>query len=95
MKDHTAECNWIKSDCEYKKTHKYCPHEEHRCDCNPVKRHKLSQEGRVQILVEEMLKEDPNKFQGFEDWIADVEYYRNKLMDIFEPESVQEEEHNR
>jgi len=31
--EHTKDCNWEKSNCEYKATHHYCPHEEHKCDC--------------------------------------------------------------
>lgn len=50
-----------------------------------LERRKLSKRGKVQILVEEMLKE-PNQYANYEDWIASVEYYRNKIMDIFDVE---------
>jgi len=30
---HKKTCRWIMSDCIYKLTHNYCPHEEHLCDC--------------------------------------------------------------
>lgn len=30
---HESDCVWINSDCEYKETHKYCPHAEHACTC--------------------------------------------------------------
>lgn len=30
---HEKDCPWMNSNCEYKTTHKFCPHEEHRCKC--------------------------------------------------------------
>ena len=33
---HNKECLWGSSNCEYKNTHNYCPHEEHKsleCKC--------------------------------------------------------------
>lgn len=30
---HATTCAWMNSSCEYKDTHKYCPHEEHKCEC--------------------------------------------------------------
>ena len=32
--NHQSNCNWEKSNCEYKETHEYCPHPEHACSCN-------------------------------------------------------------
>lgn len=34
--EHKPDCVWGNSDCEYKRTHHYCPHEEHKsleCRC--------------------------------------------------------------
>lgn len=33
MEQHTSECRWERSNCEWKETHYYCPHPEHECDC--------------------------------------------------------------
>lgn len=33
---HQPNCNWEKSNCEYKSTHEYCPHAEHACSCISV-----------------------------------------------------------
>lgn len=30
---HSENCNWQLADCSYRKTHEYCPHEEHACNC--------------------------------------------------------------
>lgn len=35
---HTAECRWQQSLCEYRATHRACPHPEHACDCNGGRR---------------------------------------------------------
>ena len=35
--EHKENCNWLKTkeeECEYRKTHHYCPHQEHVCDCD-------------------------------------------------------------
>ncbi len=50
---HTKECNWIKSNCVYKKTHQYCPHEEHACDCK----------GEKDITLEEYIKNIEEEFE--------------------------------
>jgi len=37
---HKPDCNWIKTtteECEYRDTHRYCPHQEHFCDCKKAK----------------------------------------------------------
>lgn len=42
MTEHTAACRWERTtldECEYRATHHYCPHPEHRCDCvSPAKK---------------------------------------------------------
>lgn len=38
--EHKSGCTWGDSDCEYKVTHHYCPHEEHKsleCICFDTK----------------------------------------------------------
>jgi len=54
-----------------------------------MKKHELSKQGKVQMFVEEMLKTNPKTHTNYEEWIADVEHYRNKIMDIFEEERVE------
>lgn len=36
---HEPNCNWEKSDCEYKATHHYCPHPEHACTCSKTEKY--------------------------------------------------------
>lgn len=33
---HKSNCVWLTADCEYSKTHEYCPHKEHACTCKPT-----------------------------------------------------------
>lgn len=35
---HSNICAWQNSNCEYKDTHTYCPHEEHKCNCSMGKK---------------------------------------------------------
>lgn len=34
---HDPDCKWEQARCEYRWTHHYCPHPEHRCSCVPVR----------------------------------------------------------
>lgn len=49
--EHKPDCVWMNSNCEYKETHKYCPHPEHFCDC-----HKKNISTKQQF-IEKSLKE--------------------------------------
>jgi len=36
---HQVSCNWIMTtnvQCEYRSTHRYCPHPDHACDCGRI-----------------------------------------------------------
>lgn len=35
---HQENCIWMNSDCEYKDTHQYCPHQEHLCKCSAIQK---------------------------------------------------------
>lgn len=42
--NHVAECRWqrtTEAECEYRATHNYCPHPEHACDCEAIKRDRM------------------------------------------------------
>jgi len=49
---HTIDCNFYKSGCPWIKTHLYCPHEEHKCDCRePITPFKTSNQDVKTIKV--------------------------------------------
>lgn len=46
---HNPECIWSRlteNECEYRKTHFYCPHPNHACDCPPNQEEKNCQKCR-------------------------------------------------
>ncbi len=48
-------------------------------------KHELSKEGKVKMILEEMMPiRGVLEFRGYEDWITTIEYYRNRIMDVFE-----------
>ena len=51
---HEKNCNWEKSNCEYKNTHEYCPHPEHLCNC------KITQVEEISEQIEVFMDEDAN-----------------------------------
>ena len=57
MKKHHKNCNWEKADCSYKKTHHYCPHPEHACNCKDLR----YTDDEIRQMVKDKLKKDKLK----------------------------------
>lgn len=92
---HTTNCNWIKSNCDYKDTHEYCPHLEHQCDCtknDDMKANEKDKERLNQIWPEnhtENVKYDHNC-----DYCRSINATLELLQEAREPKFTKTEKHH-
>jgi hypothetical protein len=80
---HLENCVWMNSDCAYKETHYYCPHEEHACECaksQPTRQERLR--GILITAFSEFASEQKTRTFGAD--LSDITLkYEKQILDLF------------